>query len=268
MRTGIAVIVALAVGAVGGMVTSDMRGAKERALVMEEYVKAERLVHEAGLARETAARDAERAQRQAERLKEENVRLEERIEALASRAAVAEERESGSDFDFEEELAALLDFSAIAAEAAEGENKEQPKAGKEAKEKRAQSAKQRLENLDDYVRRASAKATEPEARERLGSIGEYSQVIRDLRAQMRGTEDEALRRELHTELRATAQDMSKVVRLQQNYDLKDMAYRFGVEEPKRQHKFARAVRRTMQAPLFQRFDVEPPKPRRKKPKPK
>ena len=273
----IVAIVTLSLGAIAGVVAAQNRLGGEMEQLRAEHRESLRLANEV---QETLSS----TERRADRLAQQNAQLEERLERLhatlnSARGDAGAGLGSGMnaqggaesmDWDvfagvddvpmdmpgWEDgpRREAAMNWRAEMAREREEET-EQEAAEREARrearrEEWEERAQQMRENMRERLNEAIQTAGDPQSRDRMRAVSEYSELLMDLREQMRGA-DEEQREALMQEMRDVGGEVRRLVEEQQQHTLRNVVEQYaGIEDPAEQQAFIRQFQEAQSDNLF------------------
>lgn len=248
VRTGVAAVVALAVGALLGAYAMDQRNA----LALEELTRE----------RDGLQQEVQRLRTQIEQLRQ--VASAKETDAEAREAELARVRE-----EYEARLQEALSQAQAKSEAAEYEAMEEPARAErnpaQAAEENAQAVQmtpeqrsqyraeysRRLrERMQGYIDEEMQRTSDPDAQQRLAALREQTDYMVQIMYDIREATDDARRAELQQQLREVRTGVNTLVTEQQDYVLRQVAAQQGIADPQRQQAFVQSLRAAQESPFF------------------
>ena len=263
----IAMAVAAAVGAAGGVVITHQQFASELQSLQEANermeVKQTEFERRAGYAEERA----ERLDQVNSELRGQVASLVEQLDtsrqALAQRTEDAEPEAAGVDLELDASTGEESPASGQTAALAQSEDENRRRRGEDlTEEERAERREQWRARVDERINTMREElqeamdariqsANDPAARRRLAEIAEYSQDLFDWGQLIRDAEGEE-RDAYRQHMRETARHVRNLVHEQRDHMLRDLASQYGITDPQDQRAFLRQLERTQSDELFER----------------
>lgn len=106
------------------------------------------------------------------------------------------------------------------------------------------------DRMDSFFADRLAQSTNPQEQSRLVALQEQIDYAMELRQQMRDAQNDEERAAYGDALRQTGDSIRTLVEEQQDFQLRDMASRFGITDPQKQQEFATGVRELRSDPYF------------------
>ncbi len=260
MKSVVAVIVALAIGIVGGVLGVQNRMGPRLTTLRVDKDTLERECRRFREKAESASARLEAVQRQNEALFEEIAALETQLDEANMAAA-----EPAPDETYDR-LAEILAGSMAEAPDATGVLEEEqteapPRPGsmdeEEARrraERRRETASRLRDNVRGFMDAQIEHATNPEARERLTALSEYSDYMMDLVQQLRQAQTDEERAAVREALGEARQSAEQLLREQHVYMLREVAAEHGIRGQEQQDAFLQSMRQVLTNPLFNAQD--------------
>ncbi len=256
VKIAVAAIIALALGAAGGMYSAQARLKPELSQLLEQ--------------REDALARIEMINKKladTEMLERENARLRRQVEDLRNRPEPVAPVAAPPGLLTEGPNMALGDASVVSPAEEEPQADERrgnwrpPEPGEAGYEewqtRREEWRAERDERVADFRERmqgyfdeAMQQAPDAAVKNRIAAINEYSDYTMDLMREMRTAETEEERQAIREELGATWEASRALVREQQDYLLKETLKVNGVTNAQQQDRLVQAMRQTMEDPFF------------------
>jgi hypothetical protein len=256
MRLAIAILVALAVGAVGGTLVIQHRLNPQLQAALEQDASREaemkRLARELDRTRQRldlSRTELSKMARERDALRDELQALEETVPAqqdlsfdtmLAPDAAIELEPEASAE--------GQPALEAPRSERPDGDRRrDSPWRNPEARrEFMAQIRDRSMNFLQDRI----DSTTDPVVQDRLAAIGDYLDYMMDLGAQMRDAETEEERDALRETMGQTRDEFQGLVREQQDYMVRQLAEEYGITGTEEQDEFIASLQGMRQSPFF------------------
>lgn len=258
MKTTVAVILAVALGAVAG------------AFVVHHRLEPQ--LREAQSARDTLERQASQSAHDAQRANDRLAALEPKLDALlAERDSLREQLKTApppvSGMAEEEVVPEDAADAAVLSEPEQPEPTQRPDRTTEGQrpderaedrrgspwrdpEARRQFMNDMRERSQGYLQDRIAATRDPVAQERLRSIGEYTDYLMELGSQMADAESDEEREQLRQTMDETRESLQSLVRDQQEYMARDLAAQYGITDEDKQDAFISSLSELRDSPFF------------------
>lgn len=247
----IVAIVTLSLGAIAGTIVTQTRLSGEMEQLRAEHRESLRLASESQEALASTERRAERLAQQNTHLEDRLDRLHATLEDVRGDAGAVGAQEESDSLDWEAmagvedarmempqgEDAAQREAALNWREELAREREEDAEATEEEREARREARRQEWEeraqqmrdDMRERLQEAIQTAEDPQSRDRMTAVAEYSEYIMELREQMRDV-DEAQREELVQEMREAGREVRNLVEEQQQHNLMNVAEQYGITD--------------------------------------
>jgi len=247
----IVAIATLSLGAIAGTIVSQGRLSGEMEQLRTEHRESLRRANEAQESLASTERRAERLAQQNSHLEDRLDRLHATLEDVQGDAGAVSAQDGGESRDWESfagvddtqmqgpgredgpQREAAMDWRQQLA----SEREEEERLSEEEREARREERRQewedrmaeRREDMRDRLNQAIENADDPESRDRMTAVSEYSEYIMELREQMRNADD-AQREALMEEMRDAGREVRGLIEEQQQHNVLRVAEQYGITD--------------------------------------
>ncbi|MFP4190509.1 MAG: hypothetical protein ACLFU6_00420 [Candidatus Hydrogenedentota bacterium] len=248
----IVAIVTLSLGAIAGTIVTQTRLSGEMEQLRGEHRESLRLANETQEALASTERRAERLAQQNTHLEDRLDRLHATLEDAQGGAGAVDAQDEGESLDGEAlagvedarmempqganapQREAAMDWREELArereEDAEATEEEREARREERRQEWEQRAQQMRDDMRERLQEAIQTAEDPQSRDRMTAVAEYSEYIMELREQMRDAGDDEQREALVEEMREAGREVRNLVEEQQEHNLMNVAEQYGITD--------------------------------------
>ena len=267
----IVAIATLSLGAIAGTIVTQGRLGGEMEQLRSEHRESMRRANEAEESLASVERRAERLAQQNNHLEDRLNRLHATLDDGQGSSGAAGAQDGGGPTDWEAfagvddapmerpgredgpQREAAMDWRQQMAEDRADDVRMSEEEREERREARRQEWEDRMNDMREDMRsrmnEAIQTADDPESRDRMTAVAEYSEYIMELREQMRGAED-ATRDELMTEMRDAGREVRNLIEEQQQHNVLRVAEQYGITDEAEARALVESLNEAQSTDLF------------------